>query len=69
MTQNQIAVLDDSTKTAYVIGFASTAEQAADIFMAYFKDRMNAEDFAELKCPQFAYRMSTSVASPAFEPL
>lgn len=65
----RIAVLDDNTRDASVIGHADTAEQAADVFMAYMKDRMEADDFAELERPTFEYRMETSVASPAFEPM
>jgi hypothetical protein len=65
----QIAVLDDCTNTADVIGYASTEDQAADVFMAYMKERMSTEDFAELARPAFYYRDQTSVASPAFEPM
>lgn len=65
----KVAVLDDNTRDANVIGEAETEEQAADVFMAYMRDRMDAQDFADLKRPAFAYRVSTSVISPAFEPL
>lgn len=65
---NKIAVLDDATRNAFVIGYAETAEEAADVFKAYMADRMEAEDFAELEIPHFYYRSETSVASPAFEP-
>jgi hypothetical protein len=68
-TSEKIAVLDDCTRTADVIGYAETAEEAADIFMACMKERMDAVDFASLQRPVYAYRMSTSVVSPAFEPL
>jgi len=64
-----VAVLDDCTRDADVIGYATTADEAAEVFMAYMRDRMNAEDFAALSRPAFAYRMTTSAASPAFEPL
>ena len=69
MATNRIAVLDDNTRDAFVIGHASTVEEAADVFMAYMADHMDAADFAELQRPQFVRRMTTSVVSPAFEPL
>jgi len=65
----KIAVLDDCTRTANIIGHAATENEAADVFMAYMKDRMDAEDFAGLARPEFVYRSETSVVSPAFEPL
>jgi len=69
MMTDKIAVLDDCTRTANVIGYASTEEEAAEIFMRYMKERMDDDDFANLQRPQFAYRSETSVASPAFEPI
>lgn len=66
---DKIAVLDDCTRTADVIGYAATAEEAADVFMAYVQERSDPEDFATIERPTFAYRFTTSVASPAFEPL
>jgi hypothetical protein len=69
MTTTKIAVLDDNTADASVIGYAETAEEAAQVYMAYNQERMSAEDFADLEQPEFEYRVSTSVASPAFEPL
>jgi len=65
----KIAVLDDCTKTADVIGYAESAEEAADVFMAYMRERMEVEDFSTLARPMFIYRSETSVASPAFEPV
>lgn len=65
----KIAVLDDCTKTADVIGYAASESEAADVFMAVMKDRMGAEDFAALERPTFAWRRETSVVSPAFEPI
>lgn len=65
----KIAVLDDNTRDADVIGFAGSEIEAADVFMAYMKERMDPEDFADLARPNFAYRMETSVTSPAYEPL
>lgn len=69
MANDKIAVLDDNTKDAIVIGQAATEEEATDVFMAYMKERMDADDFAGLERPRFARRLSTSAASPAFEPL
>lgn len=66
---NKIAVLDDNTRDAFVIGYAETKQEAAEVFKSYMAERMEPEDFAELQIPDFAYRMETSVASPAFEPL
>lgn len=66
---DRIAVLDDCTKTANVIGYVSSEEDAADTFMAYMQERMDADDFATLRRPTFVYRAETSVASPAFEPM
>lgn len=68
-TDAKIAVLDDCTRTADVIGYAETEAEAADVFMAYMQERMDAEDFAALQRPAFYYRSETSVASPAFEPM
>ena len=65
----QIAVLDDNTRDANVIGYAANETDAADVFMAYMRDRMDDESFAELKRPQFHYRSETSVVSPAYEPM
>jgi len=64
----KIAVLDDNTRAAFVIGYATTAEEAAEVFKAYMSERMDAEAFAELEIPAFYYRIGTSVISPAFEP-
>lgn len=65
----KIAVLDDCTRTANVIGHAASENEASDVFMAYMKERMDADDFATLARPTFAYRSETSVVSPAYEPL
>lgn len=65
----KIAVLDDNTRDANVIGYAANETEAADVFMAYMKDRMDADDFATLARPDFHYRSETSVVSPAYEPL
>lgn len=65
----KIAVLDDDTRDANVIGYATSEGEAADVFMAYMKDRMDADDFAALKRPDFYYRSETSVVSPAYEPM
>lgn len=65
----QIAVLDDNTADANVIGYASDADSAAEVFMAYMADRMDAADYADLARPDFTCRTDTSVVSPAFEPL
>jgi len=67
--ETRIAVLDDCTRTANVIGYALTEEEAAEVFMAYMKDRMGEDDFACLQRPAFAYRSETNVTSPAFEPI
>lgn len=64
-----IAVLDDNTKDADVIGYANNEAEAANVFMAYVKARMDPEDFEEMERPAFVFRSETSVASPAFEPL
>ena len=69
MTNELIAVLDDNTKTADVIGYATTSAQAAEVYRAYMAERAVLDDGEEIKVPTFAYRDSTSVASPAFEPL
>lgn len=68
-TSTKIAVLDDCTRDANVIGYAASTDEAAAVFMAYMQDRMDADDFAALTRPAFAYRSETSVTSPAFEPL
>lgn len=65
----KIAVLDDNTADANVIGYAADETEAAEIFLDYHRERMSIADFAELQLPAFAYRSQTSVASPAFEPL
>lgn len=64
----KIAVLDDNTRDANVIGYAASEAEAAEIFMAYMKERMDADDFAELARPTFYHRSETSVVSPAYEP-
>lgn len=64
----KIAVLDDNIRDANVIGYAGSADEAADVYMAYMQERMDAEDFAELKRPVFYHRSETSVISPAFDP-
>lgn len=69
MMNTKIAVLDDNTRDANVIGYATDEQEAAMIFAAYMQERMEADDFAALTIPAFAYRMDTSVVSPAFEPL
>jgi hypothetical protein len=69
MTMTKISVLDDNTRDATIIGFAANETEASEIFMAYMKDRMDADDFANMEVPAFAHRHETSVASPAFEPL
>lgn len=68
-TTTKIAVLDDNTIDANIIGYAANENEAADVFMAYMKDRMEADDFSNLSTPDFAFRSETSVVSPAFEPL
>ena len=73
----KIAVLDDNTRDATVIGFAANAKEAALIYSAYMADRMDADDFAELTIPDFAFRNPTDLAPElhaecsegAFEPL
>lgn len=65
----QVAVLDDNTRDANVIGYASNQAEAADVYRAYCAERMDADDLADLTIPTFAYRTTTSVASPAYEPL
>jgi hypothetical protein len=69
VASEKIAVLDDCTRTSSVIGYASTPEEAADVFMAYMRDRMEADDFATLGRPTFVWRRETSAASPAWEPI
>lgn len=72
-----IAVLDDNTRDANVIGKAETADQAADVFMAYMGERMTADDFADLERPSFARRSADTLdkglrdecADGAFEPM
>lgn len=66
---SKIPVLDDCTKDAHVIGYASSEAEAADVYMSYMRDRMDPDDFATLERPAFAYRSETSVASPAYEPV
>lgn len=65
----KISVLDDCTRDAHVIGEAANVEEAADVFMAYMRERMEPDDFAGLERPNFEWRRETAVASPAFEPL
>jgi len=66
---SKIPVLDDCTKDAYVIGYASSEAEAADVYMSYMRDRMDSDDFATLERPAFAYRSETSATSPAYEPV
>lgn len=65
----QIAVLDDCTRDANIIGYAKNEAEAADVFMAYMQERMAPDDFATLHRPTYTHRHETSVVSPAFEPL
>lgn len=72
-----IAVLDDNTRDAAVIGHAANPAGAADVFMAYMRERMEADDFASLERPTFAFRnpldldkgLRDECADGAFEPL
>jgi len=73
----QIPVLDDNTRDAMVIGHAETAEEAATVWSNYSRERMDAQDFADLTIPLFAYRnpigLDAGIAADcpegAFEPL
>lgn len=65
----KIAVLDDCTRDADIIGYAENEAEAEAIYMAYMKERMDEEDFSTLAKPDFAYRSQTSVVSPAYEPI
>lgn len=69
MKMTKVAVLDDNTRDADVIGFAADENEAADVFMAYMASRMEGDDFAELDRPVFAYRIDNAVVAPCFEPL
>lgn len=64
-----IAVLDDNTRDANVIGYASNEVEAAEVYRSYHAERMTADEIEDLIIPTFAYRSDTSVVSPAYEPL
>lgn len=65
----KLPVLDDCTRDANVIGYASSEAEAAEVFMSYHRERMDADDFAELAKPAFAYRTDNAVSAPCYEPL
>jgi hypothetical protein len=67
-----IAVLEDNTRTAEIIGYAATAEQAADVYMTYLSGGMDPEDFATIKAPVFVRRWPGDTAAGdqyAWEPM
>lgn len=66
---SKIAVLDDNTRDANVIGYASTEIEAAEVYRSYHAERMTADEMEDMVIPTFAYRGDNSAVVPSFEPL
>ncbi|MTK63030.1 MAG: hypothetical protein F8N15_00410 [Methanobacterium sp.] len=50
-------VLDDCTRTANIIGTATTAEEAAKVYQSYFAARTPLGDGESLTVPAYQYRL------------
>lgn len=66
---DKIAVLDDNTRDANVIGYAETAEEAAVVWRAYMSERAYLAEGETLEVPAFARRIDGAAVVPSFEPL
>lgn len=63
-------VLDDYTRSAEIIGYATSAGAALRVYMRYMRDRMDSTDFSEMELPRFVYLSgsSSAIGIAAWEP-
>ncbi|ODN69580.1 hypothetical protein [Methylobrevis pamukkalensis] len=70
-------VLNDATRDARIVGYATTPDEAAGIYMAAIRAEMDPEDYAGIIPPTFAHRQPATLApelradcpAGAFEPV